>query len=83
MPHYYVQPYFQLTGIVITKLHSSLALLLAYRLVNLKCCRYTYTVVAKKRNRVANKNETSGKKEFLMQIVNSNVDESMFTLVKG
>ena len=40
-------------------------------------------MVAKKRNKAANKNETSGKNEFVMQIVNSNVEESMYTLVKG
>ena len=57
--------------------------LICLPLANLKCCRYTCTVVAKKRNKVAYKNETSGKNEFLMQIVNSNVEESMFTLVMG
>ena len=53
--------------------------------MNLKCCRYTCTVAAKKRNKVANENETSGKNEFVMQNVNSNVEESMYLymLVKG
>ena len=42
-------------------------------------------MVAKKRNKAAYKNETSGKNDFLMQIVNSNVEESMYPymLVKG
>ena len=66
-------------------MYLSLVLLFAYHLVNLKCCRYTFTAVAKKRNKAANNNETRGKNEFVMQNVNSNVEESMYPymLVKG
>ena len=42
-------------------------------------------MVAKKRNKAANRNETSGKNEFVMQNMNSNMEESMYPymLVKG